>query len=148
MAKNLKTIKFGENGETYYVNEYPVKVSGELTEAASEIDFGTFADGLTEVNIATRGISGTDGSYCFITINGVKSGFVSQFHIYTMSCTIQMKKIGTVWFVFPVSNGYGNDMALKINSLLEGVDTITSISLQSYSGTDFPAGMKYALEGR
>ncbi len=149
MATNMKTIKFGENGETYCVNAWPVQVSGELASAANNIDFGTF-DGLTEVNIATAGVAGTEGNYCFITINGTQSAFVSRLIIYKSNVLIQIKKVGGIWFVLAMdtSNGVNVDMAGKCIELLGSADSITSISLQSYGGTDFPAGMNYYLEGR
>ena len=56
MAKNMKTIKFGENGEVYNVNEPAVIVNGTLDESASEISFGPF-------DIPLRLRHGTAGRY-------------------------------------------------------------------------------------
>lgn len=146
MAKTMKTIKFGENGEVYHVNEFPVQVSGELTEAGTNIDFGTFEDGLTEVEAALKGVEGGSGDYFFITINGKQSGFITCQGIYTANCIFRIKKVGGLWGV--ISNISGNFVPYTLR-LLNDVDKITSLSIQSYgANTPFGAGHKYALEGR
>ena len=147
MAKNLKTIKFGENGETYAVNAPVVSVNEELTEAGTNIDFGSFEDGLTEVEVAVKGVAEASGDYFFITINGKQSGFITFAEIYTSTSTIRIKKVGSLWTV--ISNITATTFMPYILSLLDGVDKITSISLQAYSeATPFAIGTQYALEGR
>ena len=144
MSKNLKSIKFGTSGETYYVNDYPVQVSGELTEAASLIDFGTF-EGLTEMNVAVRGVDGTEGIYFILVINGVEAKFISSKNPYCGLYIVNLKKIGGIWVY---GNGGDQNFAKNEYATIEQVDTITSFAIKAYSGSSFAVGTKYALEGR
>lgn len=147
MATNMKTIKFGESGETYYVNERPVQVSGELTEDAMVIDFGSF-DGLTELECVVWGAA-TEGNYLIFSINGTKLSFVNAGGVYNDHFYLRIKKVGDVWTADARSgtNGVSN-VPQYIGRHLNGVDAITSFALNAYSGTPFVAGTKYALEGR
>lgn len=144
MATDLKTIKFGEDGETYCVNQPLVQVSGTLTEDATELDFGTF-DGLTELNVAIQGVSGTSGNYVYIKVNGVTSQFVNCAYPYSGQYVLRIKKVGEVW---TVDSGGDASWYAKYSAAFEGVETITSFSIPAYAGTPFVTGTKYALEGR
>lgn len=147
MATNLKTIKFGENGETYAVNDYPVKVSGELTEEAMVIDFGSF-NGLTELECVVWGAAGK-GDYLIFSINGTKLSFVTAGAIYESHFYLRIKKVGNVWTADCRNRSATvTNVPEYIGRHLNGVDTITSFALNAYSGTPFAAGTKYALEGR
>ena len=151
MAKNMKTIKFGENGEVYNVNGWGVERSGELSEAGTNIDFGgTFENGLTEINAVLRGVDAGAGDYFFITINGQQSGFIAADYIYKTGINIKLKKVGNLWDanVYGAYGTHGNAYAYVLN-LLSGVSAITDFSIQAYSeSTPFAVGTKYALEGR
>jgi hypothetical protein len=150
MATNLKTIKFGENGEIYNVNAFDVERNGELSENSTVIDFGgTFEKGLTEINAVFTGVSGTSGDYIYIGINGTKTNFITYNPAYTEGLTIKLKKIGTLWDV----NIYGIQLITNavpyVKGLLKNVSEITSLEIEAYStATPFAAGTKYALEGR
>ena len=155
MAINMKTIKFGENGEVYAVNAYPVQVSGELTEAASQIDFGSF-DGLTELHfiIDNRGAadaSNAAGSYGHVIINGTQSTF--------FTCSIStakifggtLKKINGIWSVLLYSeSGHNSNACERANELMNSLspESVTSFAAKAYGANVFGAGTKYALEGR
>lgn len=149
MATNMKTIKFGENGETYAVNDYPVKVSGELTESAQEIDFGTF-DGLTEAKLVIRGVADTSGSYTILNINGTDVKFVTSGGAYSGVLCVTFKKIGSIWSThwFCSEAGYMTTWTTQFYDTFESLESITSLKVKAYSGTPFAAGTKYALEGR
>ena len=149
MATNLKTIKFGENGETYAVNDYPVKVSGELTEEATTLDFGSFADGLTELRLLVYGVAANTGNYVIPVINGVAGKFVTAPGFYAYVGCLYYKKIGDIWLVEYWSSGQSAHAAQgQAMTELTSVDKITSFKLNAYPGTPFPVGTKYALEGR
>lgn len=150
MATNMKTIKFGENGEVYAVNDYPVKVSGELTESAQEIDFGTFDPGLTEVDIVIRGVADTSGSYTILNINGTDVKFVTSSGAYNNYLHVTFKKIGTLWATewFCSKTGFASAWTHQFCDTFESLESITSLKVKAYSGTPFAVGTKYALEGR
>ena len=147
MATNMKTIKFGNGGETYYVNDFPVKVSGTLANKNQFIDFGSF-DGLTEawVSVDTSGLGG-EGTYYHTCINGTESAFITYTYIYTGGSYFHFKKVGDVWVVSGNAAGTGDHKETK--TVLKGCDSITSFKLKAYdANTGFPAGTKYYLEGR
>ena len=148
MATNMKTIKFGENGETYAVNSPAVSASGELTEAAAKLDFGTFENGLTEVELVSAGVSDGTGDYFHVTINGVRTGFITFNAVYTGVLTMRIKKVGSLWTA--TGTIAGNMLSYVVELLNKNtVDKITSISIDAYNGAKgFAAGHKYALEGR
>lgn len=142
--KNMKTIKFGASGDTYYVNDYPVQVSGELTEAASEINFGTF-EGLTELKAVVRGVTGTTGTYFYLVINGTQAKFITSGVPYNGLYILTLKKIGGIWVY---QNGGDSNFTANEYATIETIDTVTSLSVRAYAGSSFSAGTKYALEGR
>lgn len=147
MATNMKTIKFGENGETYAVNAPVVQVSGELEANAEKLDFGSF-DGVTDLYVSVKGVSDTSGTYSYVTINGVKSGFISRWDaVYKGNAILRIKKIGAVWMVFFISGYSIIDSGVFLN-MLKDAESITSLSIECYAGTPFAAGTKYTLEGR
>lgn len=145
MATNMKTIKFGENGEVYAVNVPAVQVSGELTEASNLLDFGTFEDGLTDITIVTKGSGEGGNSYYHLIINGERTAFINGGTIYTGVHCMTFKKVGNLWFA---GYGLGNAASYAMEFLNNGVDKITSLSIQGYNNFQFSAGTKYALEGR
>ena len=151
MAKNLKTIKFGENGEIYAVDAPVVTASGELTEAGEYLDFGTFEDGLTELECVVDGVEGTEGNYFYFVINGATSPFLANANMYkAVSNYIRFKKIGMGWL------GYLGSPAQHlirfeegVMNMLSGAEKITSFAIKSYNANSkFAAGTKYSLEGR
>ena len=149
MATNMKTIKFGENGEVYAVNAPAVSVSGELTESAQEIDFGTF-DGLTEAVVVVRGVADTPGDYTILNINGTDVRFVTSAGAYKSVLCVTFKKIGSLWSThwFSADAGYKMEWTGNFYDSFESLESITSLKVKAYSGTHFAAGTKYALEGR
>lgn len=149
MSTNMKTIKFGEDGKVYDVNAWAVERSGELSEAATVIDFGgAFDEGLTEINAVVRGVEGATGDYFFIGINGIETNFISYNLFYTDGITIKIKKVGNLWDANIYGSGNVGNAIAYVKTLLENVDTITQISVKAYNENGLPVGMKYALEGR
>ena len=150
MATNLKTIKFGENGEIYNVNAFDVERNGELSENSTVIDFGgTFEKGLTEINAVFTGVEGTSGDYLYIGINGTKTGFITYNPAYSEGFAIKLKKIGTLWDVTIFGKNVIPTAFEKVQALLKNASEITELFIESYgANTPFAAGTKYALEGR
>lgn len=152
MAKNMKTIKFGENGETYAVNAPVVQVSGTLEADDQYIDFGSFEDGLTEVECYFKCPANSDatGTYFHMVANGVQSTFMGFNFKGDHIVKVYMKKIGGFW-TGESRNGitFSDDFAKKVLiGGLDGVDSITSLQFKAYGGGTFPAGTVYAMEGR
>lgn len=151
MATDLKTITFAD-GETYYVNDRPVQVSGTLEADAELIDFGTFDPGLTEVEVNLDGTGATDaaGTYFYLVINGTTTGFMTLATIYTFFTNFRFKKVGGVWYLNAKNSENTNLCTIEKNAAqaLVGADAITSLAVKAYAGTPFKAGFKYGMEGR
>lgn len=152
MATNMKTIKFGENGEVYAVNAPAVQVSGTLGADSQYIDFGTFADGLTEVECYFKcpANSAATGTYFYMVANEVQSHFMSFNFKGEQIVKVYMKKIGGIW-TGESRNGitFSDDFAKKVLiDGLDGVDSITSLRFKAYGNDTFPAGTVYVMEGR
>ena len=151
MAKTMKTIKFGENGEVYAVNAWAVERSGELSENGTIINFGgVFDKGLTEINAVVRGVESAAADYFYIGINGQTTGFITGGYIYNSGINVKLKKVGNLWDV----NIYGEQGTIinavsYVRTLLDSVSEITEFFIEAYSdAAPFGAGTKYALEGR
>lgn len=143
MANKLRTITF-EDGTQYAVNAPVYEISGELTEESNIIDFGALPEGLTEIKVVTKGVSGATGDYYHLVFNGTKTGFISGGAIYTGVLAHTFQKIGDLWWA---DGGLGNAVYHAM-SALSNIENLTTFAIQGYDTTKFAAGTKYALEGR
>lgn len=151
MAKTMKTIKFGENGEVYAVNAWSVERSGELSENGTIINFGgAFDNGLTEINAVTRGVESAEADYFYIGINGQTTGFITSGYVYKTGINVKLKKVGNLWDVnIYCDQGTLGNAVRYVLTLLDNVSEITEFFIEAYSAAaPFVAGTKYALEGR
>lgn len=146
MSTNLKTLTLG--GTEYAVNAPAITVDKTLSEAASKLDFGTF-EGLTELTAVIKGVTGAEGNYIHIVVNGTKTGFITANVVYCDTVRMSIKKVGSVWWAELVTAvAHTNSFTTYVTNALSGADAITSFAIEAYSGSTFAAGTKFALEGR
>lgn len=141
--ESLKTITF-EDGKQYAVNAPAYEVSGELAEESNVIDFGVLPAELREITVITKGASGGSGDYYHLVFNGTETAFITGGDIYTDYAKHKFTKVGNMWVA---EGGFGN-AASYASYALNALDELTTFAIKGYDATKFPAGTRYALEGR